>query len=136
MRAAGSILCRNNCVVTRCFGHLLEQAEPDAYLPECVPRTKKGTTIWSMEDLPIFPAEWKCLPKSDKGVKSQLAAIGKLIRSSKTIVGAGALDREGLLLVDEVIEHFKCTKPVARFWVSAVDLEESSRNIVRRLDTT
>ena len=120
-REDGFTVCRGDVAVTWCFGHLLEQAEPDAYLPDDVPKTKKGTKIWRMEDLPIFPREWKAEAKAQKGVKGQLSTIGKLIRGSKSIVNAGDPDREGQLLVDEVLEHFKCTKPVERFWVSAVD---------------
>ena len=116
-----SIVCKDGSTVTWCFGHLLEQAEPDDYLPDDVPKTKKGKKIWRMEDLPIFPKEWKVYAKSDAGVKKQLAAIGKLMKSADTLVNAGDPDREGQLLVDEVIEHFKSKKPVKRFWVSAVD---------------
>lgn len=116
-----SIVCQGDNVVTWCFGHLLEQVEPDYYLPDSVPKTKKGKKIWRMQDLPIFPKEWLTLPKADAGVKKQLSAIGKLIKSAKSLVNAGDPDREGQLLVDEVIEHFKSKKPVERFWVSAVD---------------
>ena len=120
-RQNGFIECRDDAVVTWCFGHLLEQAEPDAYLPDDIPKTKKGTKIWRLQDLPIFPTEWKVLVKKDKGVKQQLSAIGKLIKSSAVVVNAGDPDREGQLLVDEVLEHFKCRKPTKRFWVSAID---------------
>lgn len=120
-RQNGFIECRDDAVVTWCFGHLLEQAEPDAYLPDDIPKTKKGTKIWRLQDLPIFPTEWKVLVKKDKGVKQQLSAIGKLIKSSAVVVNAGDPDREGQLLVDEVLEHFKCKKPTKRFWVSAID---------------
>ncbi len=122
VNATGSCInCSNGDIVTWCFGHLLEQAEPDVYLPDSVPKTKKGTKVWRMVDLPIFPKEWITLPKADKGVKKQLSVIGKLIKSSDSLVNAGDPDREGQLLVDEVIEHFKSKKPVKRFWVSAVD---------------
>ncbi len=122
VNATGSCInCSNGDIVTWCFGHLLEQAEPDVYLPDSVPKTKKGTKVWRMVDLPIFPKEWIMLPKADKGVKKQLSVIGKLIKSSDSLVNAGDPDREGQLLVDEVIEHFKSKKPVERFWVSAVD---------------
>lgn len=120
-RQNGFIECRDDAVVTWCFGHLLEQAEPDAYLPDDIPKTKKGTKIWRLQDLPIFPTEWKVLVKKDKGVKQQLSAIGELIKSSAVVVNAGDPDREGQLLVDEVLEHFKCKKPTKRFWVSAID---------------
>lgn len=120
-RGDGVIECRGGTAVTWCFGHLLEQAEPDAYLPDDVPKTKKGKKVWRLADLPIFPKEWLSVPRGDKGVKKQLSTIGKLMRSARVLVNAGDPDREGQLLVDEVIEHFHVRKPVKRFWVSAVD---------------
>ena len=120
-RGNGFIECRGGATVTWCFGHLLEQAEPDAYLPDDIPKTKKGSKIWRLQDLPIFPKAWLSIVKKEKGVKTQLATIGKLIRASDVVVNAGDPDREGQLLVDEVLEHFKCRKPVKRFWVSAID---------------
>lgn len=120
-RGDGFITCKDGSVVTWCFGHLLEQAEPDAYLPDDVPRTKKGSKVWRFEDLPIFPKTWKLLPKNDKGVKKQLATIGKLLKKASLVVHAGDPDREGQLLVDEVLEHFRYTGRALRFWVSAQD---------------
>ena len=120
-RDASSITCKDDNVVTWCFGHLLEQAEPDDYLPDNIPRTKKGKKIWRIQDLPIFPSEWIVAPRDDAGVKRQLNAIGAFIQRADTLVNAGDPDREGQLLVDEVIEHFNARQSVERFWVSAVD---------------
>lgn len=117
------IECKDQAVVTWCFGHLLAQAEPDEYLPSNVPTSKNGRKLWRLEDLPIFPTEWMMVKKSDAGAKAQLAAIGKLLRSAETVVNAGDPDREGQLLVDEVLEHYRYRKPVERFWASAIDPE-------------
>ena len=120
-RENGFFVCKNGASVTWCFGHLFEQAEPDAYLPDDLPTTKRGKKMWRLRDLPVIPTEWKTLVRKQKGVKGQLSVIGKLIRSSAVIVNAGDPDREGQLLVDEVLEHFRVRKPVKRFWVSAID---------------
>lgn len=120
-RENGFFVCKNGTSVTWCFGHLFEQAEPDAYLPDDIPTTKRGKKMWRLRDLPVIPIEWKTLVRKQKGVKGQLSVIGKLIRSSAVIVNAGDPDREGQLLVDEVLEHFRVRKPVKRFWVSAID---------------
>lgn len=120
-RENGFFVCKNAATVTWCFGHLFEQAEPDAYLPDDIPTTKRGKKMWRLRDLPVIPVEWKTLVRKQKGVKGQLSVIGKLIRSSAVIVNAGDPDREGQLLVDEVLEHFRVRKPVKRFWVSAID---------------
>ncbi|UBU61435.1 hypothetical protein LDB30_09955 [Acidithiobacillus ferrooxidans] len=51
--------------ITNAFGHILEQAEPDAYLPDSVPKTAKGKKVWRIEDLPILPQEWIKFPKRE-----------------------------------------------------------------------
>lgn len=120
-KGAGFNECKGGNTVTWCFGHLLEQAAPDAYTPEDVPLTKKGGKIWRMQDLPIFPSVWKLNVKPDKGVKAQLRTIKLLLGKADSIVNCGDPDREGQLLVDEILEFYKCRKPVSRFWVSAQD---------------
>lgn len=120
-RFNGYVECKGNICVTWCFGHLLEQAEPDYYLPEDVPTTPKGKKRWRMEDLPIFPDNWKLLPKNDKGVKNQLKIIKTLLSKADTVVNCGDPDREGQLLVDEILEFYRYRKPSLRFWASAQD---------------
>lgn len=101
----------NGVTVTWCFGHLFEPAFPDHYDP--------AYKDWRMEHLPIAPREWQVLPKD--GTKKQLKIIGGLLKDARDVVNAGDPDNEGQLLVDEVLEHFKCRKPVLRFWASAQD---------------
>lgn len=113
--------CNGGNVITWCFGHLLEQAEPDFYTADDIPVTKNGKKVWRMEDLPIFPKTWKLLPKKDKGVKVQLKVIKTLLAKADSVVNCGDPDREGQLLVDEILEFYGNRKPVERFWVSAQD---------------
>lgn len=47
--------------------------------------------------------------------------IGGLIKSASQIVNAGDPDREGQLLVDELLEFFNNSKPVVRYWTNAID---------------
>lgn len=101
----------NGVAVTWCFGHLFEQAPPEAYDPAY----KK----WRAEDLPIAPGQWKLEAKSD--AKKQLSVIGKLLKQAKEVIHAGDPDREGQLLVDEVLEHFGYKGPVKRLWLAALD---------------
>lgn len=105
--------------VTWCFGHMLELADPDEYTPDDVPRGQSGRKVWRVDELPIIPDVWILKPKDD--AKKQLNIIGKLLKESGEVVNAGDPDREGCLLVDEVLEHFRYSKPVRRFWVSAQD---------------
>jgi DNA topoisomerase-3 len=108
----GYVLCGKDGV-TWCVGHMLELAEPTTYL------TGAGASLWRMEDLPIMPERWILEPKVD--LKSQLSVIGELLKKTKRVVHAGDPDREGQLLVDEVLEHFAWAGQTQRFWVSAQD---------------
>ncbi len=91
----GYIELGNGDVVSWCIGHLLEQAEPDAY--DCTFKS------WKLEHLPIVPQQWQLTPKSK--TRQQLTVLRKLVKQAKEIVHAGDPDREGQLLVDEVIDY-------------------------------
>ncbi|WP_290703606.1 DNA topoisomerase III [Amphritea sp.] len=91
----GYIELGNGDCVSWCLGHLLEQADPADYNPDFKP--------WRFEHLPIIPDEWKLKPRSK--TRSQLTVLRRLIRQSKQLVHAGDPDREGQLLVDEVINY-------------------------------
>ncbi len=119
-------------VVTWCFGHMLENVEPDAYLPDDVPLNGSGRKVWRAEDLPIIPQTWLTEPKGD--AKQQLAAIGRLLKKASLVVNAGDPDREGQLLVDAVLEHFNNDKPVKRYWVSAQDSVSVKRGLAALKD--
>ncbi|SHI72477.1 DNA topoisomerase III [Halodesulfovibrio aestuarii] len=106
----GYITCGND-TVTWCFGHLLELANPDHYDPAL----KK----WDAKALPIIPDEWKLLPR--KGVAKQLNAIKKLLKKADVVVNAGDPDREGQLLVDEVLKHFNYSGDTQRIWLASLD---------------
>ncbi|MCS8001702.1 DNA topoisomerase III [Pseudomonas aeruginosa] len=130
-RGDGYIECGND-VVTWCFGHMLENVEPDAYLPDDVPLNGSGRKIWRAEDLPIIPQTWLTEPKGD--AKQQLASIGRLLKKASSVVNAGDPDREGQLLVDAVLEHFNNDKPVKRYWVSAQDSVSVKRGLAALKD--
>ncbi len=100
----GFIELGNGDCVSWCLGHLLEQADPADYNPDFKP--------WRFEHLPIIPDEWKLKPRSQ--TRSQLTVLRKLIRQSKQLVHAGDPDREGQLLVDEVINYLGASETKKR----------------------
>ena len=121
-RQDGYIECKNNNTVTWCFGHLLEQAEPDYYIAlkdPNAPKNDKGAIKWRWQDLPIIPTSWHKEVKSD--AKKQFKIIKSLLAKANEVVNAGDPDREGQLLVDEVLEfnHFK--GKTLRYWCNAQD---------------
>ncbi|WP_440055452.1 DNA topoisomerase III [Pseudoalteromonas sp. T1lg65] len=112
----GHIQAANGDIVTWCIGHLLEQAEPEDYDA----KYKK----WRHEDLPIIPSQWQFKAKSK--TRKQLTVVKKLIGQASEVVHAGDPDREGQLLVDEVIEYAKLStnkkSQVKRLLISDLNL--------------
>ena len=119
--------------ITWCFGHMLEQADPDEYTPDDVPCSPTtGKKLWRVDELPIIPTTWVMKPRDD--AKQQLAVIGKLLKTASEVVNAGDPDREGQLLIDEVLVHFNSNKPVRRFWVNAQDSVSVQRGLAALKD--
>ena len=98
-------------VVTWAFGHILRQAEPNEY--------DEKYKIWRMQDLPIIPEKWQML--IDDSCRKQFNIIKSLIIKADEIVNAGDPDREGQLLIDEILDYVKNTKPVKRILLNALD---------------
>ena len=117
-----------NGVVTWCFGHILKQYEPEDY------DAKYGK--WRMEDLPIVPSIWKMKVKQD--AKKQYGRIRELVKEADEIVHAGDPDREGQLLVDEVLNDLGVLKkkPVQRILLNALDESPSRKPCITCSQTT
>ncbi len=94
-RGDGYIACGDDQIVTWCVGHLLEQAQPDSY--------DRRYARWSLADLPIIPEKWQLQPRTS--VAKQLHVIKGFLEKTSEIVHAGDPDREGQLLVDEVLDY-------------------------------
>jgi DNA topoisomerase-3 len=105
-RRTGYIECGRGDVVTWCAGHILELAEPEAYRPEY--------KTWAIEHLPITPEKWKLSVSAPDLFKT----IKTLLPNAREVVHAGDPDREGQLLVDEVLEHLSYRGSVSRILVS------------------
>ncbi|HMM22330.1 MAG TPA: DNA topoisomerase 3 [Selenomonadales bacterium] len=109
-------------VVTWGYGHILRQAEPGEYDPKY--------EKWRLEDLPIIPQAWKLLVA--EACKKQFDVVKKLIDEASEIVHAGDPDREGQLLIDEVLDYVDNTKPVRRILLNALD-EQSIKKAIANL---
>jgi DNA topoisomerase-3 len=119
----GYIELGNGDVVSWCIGHILEQADPEVYNDDF----KK----WRMDHLPIIPEQWQLTPKAQ--TRSQLTVLRKLVKSASEIIHAGDPDREGQLLVDEVIDFLKVSKTkkqqVKRLLISDLNLPAVKRSL-------
>lgn len=102
------IISGESNVVVWCAGHILEQ-----YLPEDYDQALKK---WSLDSLPIDPDEWRM--KVSPRTKDLYATVKKYARDATLIIHAGDPDREGQLLVDEVLTALKVEAPVKRILIN------------------
>ena len=113
----GFIELSNGDCVTWCIGHLLEQAQPDKYDP--------AFGKWSLDHLPIVPDNWQLVPK--KNTQKQLGVVKRLLKKASHVVNAGDPDREGQLLVDEVISYCGVRQAI---------VEKAERLLINDLNTS
>jgi DNA topoisomerase-3 len=119
-RAALHIECGGgDDVVAWCAGHILAMAPPEAYGDELA--------IWRLEHLPIAPREWKLEVSAPELLKS----IARLLKAAERVVHAGDPDREGQLLVDEVLDFLGYRGPVDRLLVRDLSPEAVRRELAR-----
>lgn len=97
--------------VVWCFGHLLEQAQPDAY--------DAAHKTWSVAALPIVPETWQLVPI--RKVAAQLKVVGTALRAASEVVIATDADREGEAIARELLERFRYRGPVKRLWLRALE---------------
>lgn len=110
-KGKGCIWCAGGDVVTWCFGHLLELAPPEQY--------NQAWKKWSVEHLPYAPATWILNPRDD--AKEQIGVIQGLLSKASEVVNAGDPDREGQLLVDELLDHLSWKGKTSRVLLNATD---------------
>ena len=106
----GYLECGSGVIVTWCRGHLLAQAKPEAYT---------GGRV-RPSHLPVIPAQWQLAPR-DKDAGHQVTVIKKLLASASAVVNAGDADREGQLLVDEMLDYLGWKGRTDRLWLSSLD---------------
>ncbi len=122
----GACIRCGDVIITWLSGHLLEQAPPEAYDP----RFKS----WSRATLPIIPQRFELLPRSERGAAEQLEVIRTLLGVCPSAVNAADFDREGQLLVDEVLELAHYQGRVLRLQTRALDVTSLRRELSRMQD--
>lgn len=105
--------------ITNAFGHILEQDDPESYLDSTPVNPATGRKLWRLEDLPILPEVWKKHPIA--GSAAQLKTIQGLLKDATSVINAGDPDREGQLLIDEILTYCDYRGPVQRVWLASLD---------------
>ncbi|EBI5643504.1 DNA topoisomerase III [Salmonella enterica subsp. diarizonae] len=98
--------------VTWARGHLLEQADPEAY-------GGQYGNPWRLDVLPFVPQQWKLEVKKD--ARSQFSVINRLLKQVDEVVIATDADREGEVIARELLEYCRFQGRVFRLWLSALD---------------
>ncbi|RZD17713.1 MAG: DNA topoisomerase III [Candidatus Acididesulfobacter diazotrophicus] len=107
--------------ITFCYGHILEQFGPKEYLGRPV----------NINDAPLIPEKWQL--KVKESALAQFKVIKSLIAKASEIINLGDPDREGQLLVDELIEYCNYKGIVKRLWLNALD-DETIGNSFKNLE--
>lgn len=100
-----AIYCGKEDVVAWCAGHIMELAPPSVY--------DREYQTWSLAKLPIVPKVWQLQVKTPELFNN----IKGLIAKANIVVHAGDPDREGQLLVDEVLTSIGFKGPVKRLLI-------------------
>ncbi len=98
-------------IVAYAFGHLLSLVDAEDYDP--------ALKAWRADTLPIIPEKFRYAVKGDQGVKAQFSLLKSLIaREDVTaLVNAGDSDREGEIIIRNIIKQSGTHKPVFRLWM-------------------
>lgn len=126
VQKTGYIEVSGNDVVAWCYGHMLESLKPEEY-------DKKWAT-WSLDSLPIQVDGWRLKPRKD--AEKQLKVLGELLKRATVVVNAGDPDREGQLLVDEVLDHYGWSGKTLRLLLNATDRESVAKAIKSMRDNS
>jgi len=108
-------------------GHIFGLEEPDFYIASKFPGAKKNTKgrfPWTFDHLPLLPAQdgwpgWSVRLDPEKA--SLFKTIKQFVGKASVVVNAGDPDREGQLLIDEILEELGNRKPVRRVLISGFD---------------
>ena len=103
----------NGYLVSWCFGHLVELAQPQEYAPKY--------EKWKKDDLPIFPSPFKY--DVTDSTKKQFKILKDLMNRDDvtSLVEATDAGREGELIFRLVYHQAKCKKPFERLWISSME---------------
>lgn len=90
-------------------------AMPEAY----------GKEYADFANYPIFPTRWKKLPSPS--TKEQFEYIRSILKKTDIVVNGGDPDREGQLLIDEILEYVGYDGEVRRILINAKDTDSMRR---------
>ncbi len=101
-------------VISSAVGHLVQQA---------LPTTADGKNLpWNFDCLPVIPQEFALEPSEQKGGKSRLSLLKKLMKRKDVteLINACDAGREGELIFRYIVQYCGVDKPVRRLWMQSM----------------
>ncbi len=101
-------------VISSAVGHLVQQA---------LPTTADGKNLpWKFDCLPVIPEEFALEPSEQKGGKSRLTLLRKLMKRKDVteLINACDAGREGELIFRYIVQYCGVSKPVRRLWMQSM----------------
>lgn len=101
-------------VISSAVGHLVQQA---------LPTTPDGKNLpWNFESLPVLPVEFALEPSEQKGGKSRLSLLKRLMKRKDVteLINACDAGREGELIFRYILQYCGVNKPVRRLWMQSM----------------
>ena len=105
---------KGDIIVTWAYGHIMTPAMPEAY----------GKEYADYSCYPVIPKTWKKHPSPS--TKEQFDFIKNALKTADVVIHGGDPDREGQLLVDEILDYVRYKGEVRRILINAKD-EDSIR---------
>ena len=101
-------------VISSAVGHLVQQA---------LPKTEEGKNLpWKFECLPVIPDQFALEPSEQKGSKSRLNVLKRLMKRKDVdeLINACDAGREGELIFRYIVQFSGIQKPVRRLWMQSM----------------
>ncbi len=101
-------------IISSAVGHLVQQA---------LPTTAEGKNLpWNFECLPVLPTEFALEPSEQKGGKSRLTLLKRLMKRKDVteLINACDAGREGELIFRYIVQYCEVNKPVRRLWMQSM----------------
>ncbi|MEM9015630.1 MAG: DNA topoisomerase, partial [Verrucomicrobiota bacterium] len=101
-------------VISSAVGHLVQQA---------LPMTAEGKTLpWKFECLPVIPEQFALEPSEQKGAKTRLNLLKRLMKRKDVdeLINACDAGREGELIFRYIVQFSGVAKPVRRLWMQSM----------------
>lgn len=123
-KSARSCYRQGDVVVSWAYGHILTQFEPEDY--------SEKYRSWNLDHYPIVPEIWKNKPTAS--AKKQLEVLRILLKDAQEVIHAGDPDREGQLLIQEILDYFNYQGKISRLLINAKD-EKSMKRAFNSIDS-